>query len=328
LRHRRSRGVESSCTLACTGAGPFHGQPFSVPGTFQAEDFDCGGEGVAYHDAVGGNVGGLYRPNEDVDIFAAPTGLRVANFQTGEWLTYSINVAKTDNYRIELSVSSTFTNSRFHVEIDGINVTGPITVPATPDWNTFEWVATAGIQLTAGSHVLKIFSEQEYFDIDAIRVTGRTPFYGTPFAAPATFEAEDFDLGGEGIAYHDLVAGNAGDGNYRTGEDVDIFSNSPVAGLRVANFNTGEWLTYSISVAQAGAYRIELSASSMFTNSRFHLEIDGVAVTGSITVPPTASWVTFQWIGASGINLSAGTHVLKVVSEQEWFDIDALRVVQ
>jgi hypothetical protein len=38
----------------------------------------------------------------------------------------------------------------------------------------------------------------------------QTPFGGTPIPLPGTFEAENFDNGGEGVAYHDNVAGNAG----------------------------------------------------------------------------------------------------------------------
>jgi len=320
------QGIPPASPCVIGTRSPFTGQPFAVPGTFAAEDFDCGGEGLAYHDNVPGNAGGQYRTNENVDIFTAPSGFRVANFETGEWLSYSINVAKTDSYRLELSVATMFTDSRFHIEIDGVNVTGSVLVPNTGNWNTFQWVGATGINLAAGAHVLKIVSEQQYFDVDAVRITGRTPFTGTPFAVPATFQAEDFDQGGEGVAYHDLVPGNAG-GQYRTTEDVDIFSNSPNPGLRVANFNTGEWLSYSINVAQAGAYRIEANVSSTMTNTRFHFEIDGAPVTGSITVPTTPNWITFNWVGAGGINLTAGTHVLKIVSEQEWFDIDALRVV-
>src|SRR5262249_36776765 len=37
---------------------------------------------------------------------------------------------------------------------------------------------------------------------------GGTPFHGAPIALPGTVEAEDFDEGGEGIAYHDADAQN------------------------------------------------------------------------------------------------------------------------
>ena len=35
-----------------------------------------------------------------------------------------------------------------------------------------------------------------------------TPYSGTPIAIPGTIEAEDYDLGGPGIAYQDNNAGN------------------------------------------------------------------------------------------------------------------------
>src|SRR5436309_13463716 len=75
---------------------PFKGTPFAVPGSFEAEDFDLGGEGVAYHDLTPGNAGGVYRPYEDVDLYS-PDGIGYAinNFQTGEWMNYTINAAQT-----------------------------------------------------------------------------------------------------------------------------------------------------------------------------------------------------------------------------------------
>ena len=38
-----------------------------VPGRIEAEDYDLGGEGIAYHDTTPGNLGGIYR-QDDVDI--------------------------------------------------------------------------------------------------------------------------------------------------------------------------------------------------------------------------------------------------------------------
>ena len=47
--------------------GPAPYKPLSVPGRIQAEDYNLGGEGVAYHDTTPGNTGGAYR-QDDVDI--------------------------------------------------------------------------------------------------------------------------------------------------------------------------------------------------------------------------------------------------------------------
>src|SRR6267143_1102214 len=164
---------------------PYSGVPIAIPGAFEAENFDFGGEGVAYHDNTPGNQGGQYRLSEDVDITvstdSAGGGYVVNNFETGEWLAYTVNVVTSAQYDIELRVSSSFSNSAFHVEIDGLNLTGSILVPNTGSWNTFQWVGKLGVPLTAGWHVLKIVTDQQYFNLNSIRVTAMsapTPYSG------------------------------------------------------------------------------------------------------------------------------------------------------
>ena len=313
---------------------PYTGSPFSIPGTFEAENFDLGGEGVAYHDLVAGNAGGQYRTSEDVDIYTPASGTNasghaVNNIQTGEWLEYTINAATAGTYMLQLHVASQYTTSRFHVKIDGVDVTGSLTVPNTGWWGTYVWVGKA-VTLTAGQHVLRVHAEQEYFNLDAIRLIAQSPYSGTALAVPGTIEAEDFDRGGEGTAYHDLAAGNAG-GQYRTSEDVDILAastGSNATGYVVNNIQSGEWLEYTIHVPAAGTYNIELHVSSEFTTSRFHVEIDGTDVTGPVTVPSTGWWGTFAWYGTTGVSLTAGNHVLRVHAEQEYFNLNAVRITQ
>jgi Carbohydrate binding module (family 6) len=313
---------------------PYTGTPFAAPGSFEAENFDLGGEGVAYHDAASGNAGGQYRTSEDVDIMTPASGTNasgyvVNNIQTGEWLEYTIDAAAAGSYLIELHVSSEMTGSAFHVEVDGADVTGSMTVPVTGWWGTYAWIGRT-VTLTAGQHVLRVTSDQEYFNLDAIRIVSQTPYNGTASAAPGTWQAEDFDRGGEGVAYHDAGSGNAG-GQYRTAEDVDILapsSGSNASGYVVNNIQTGEWLEYTIDVSTTGTYTIELHASTEWTTSRFHIEIDGTDVTGPITVPSTGWWGTFAWLGKTGVTLAAGNHVLRVVAEEEYFNLDAIRITQ
>ncbi len=151
---------------------PYQGQPFVVPGVIPAEDFDNGGEGVAYHDLVAGNQGGLYRTTESVDIIVPYAGGYAVNgFQTDEWLEYTITVPDTGFYRLEARVSSEFTTSRLRMEIDGTNVTGTVSVPKTASWKDFLWVRKSGIRLTAGQHVLRLYSEAQYFNVDSLRTT-------------------------------------------------------------------------------------------------------------------------------------------------------------
>ncbi|MGE0030830.1 MAG: carbohydrate-binding protein [Steroidobacteraceae bacterium] len=156
-------------------AGPFAGTPIPVPSDFEAEDFDRGGQGVAYRDLSAGNAGGLYRPVEDVDLAASSDalggGFVVNGFETGEWLAYSINVGASGRYDLALRVASAMTGGAFHLELDGADVSGRVTVPNTGSWDAYQWVVRADVPLSAGTHVLKVVADQQYFNLNSLRVT-------------------------------------------------------------------------------------------------------------------------------------------------------------
>jgi hypothetical protein len=423
-----SAGVNVTVSNATAVQSPYSGTPIAIPGQFEAENFDRGGEGLAYHDLSAGNQGGQYRTTEDVDIVTAASGYAVNNFQTGEWLEFTIQVAQSGTYRFDALVSSEYTTAGFHVEIDGADKTGLVGIPSTGHWTAFQWIGKGGISLTSGQHILRMFANAEYFNFDAFRITveapppdtaapsvtvtapasgatvsatvnvtanaadnvavagvqfyvdgvalgsedaappyeaswntttaangshaltaaardaagnrttsssvmvtvsnavPQSPYSGVPMAAPGQFEAEDYDRGGEGTAYHDVSAGNQG-GVYRTAEDVDITQPAGV-GYAVNNFQTGEWLEYTIQVAQTATYTLEALISSEYVTSRFHIEIDAADVTGLVNVPSTGRWTTFQWVGKGGITLSAGPHVLRLFADAEYFNVDALRITE
>ena len=313
-----------------------------IPGTIEAEDFDQGGEGVGYHDNTPGNQGDAgFRTNEDVDLFVANdasggSAYIVKNFEAGEWLAYTISVPANGNYAIELraSTNSAFPNPAYHIEIDGTNATGTVVLPDTGGWDGYQWLGRKTVALSAGTHVLKLVSETAYFNVNSISVstaTVSTPYFNAPAALPGQIEAETFDAGGEGIGYHENTPGNQGDAGFRTGEDADVFgSNDTGSGswYIVKNFDTGEWLAYTISVPTTGDYDIELraSTSSAFPNSAYHVDIDGTNVTGLVVLPDTGGWNQYQWIGKRTVTLPAGVHVLKLVSERQYFMVNTIKV--
>jgi len=317
---------------------PYLGMPFVVPAQgaviIEAENFDNGGEGVAYHDNVTGNAGGQYRTG-DVDIIVtrdpAGGGFVVNNFDTGEWLEYTVDIAAAGQYEIAIrTANGGATPTRFRVEIDGANVTGSVPVPTTGGWSVYQWVAKRGVSLPAGQHVLRLVSEQQYFDVNQIRVTATptTPLAGV-IPLPGTFEAEHYDNGGPAISYSDTTPANDG-GQFRT-DGVDIIvSRDPDdagTGFAVNGFHAGEWMVYTVSVANTGLYDIEARvATGDFINAAFHIEIDGVNVTGSMMPGATGSFGAYRWVKRPSVQLSAGQHVLKLVSEQEIADVNRIRV--
>jgi N-acetylneuraminic acid mutarotase len=142
-------------TLFSTQA-PYSGSPITIPGTIQAENYDKGGEGVAYHDTTVGNSGGAYRTGDNVDLVNGGSGVVVGFIQAGEWLEYTINVTTPGTYRIDASVASNNPGGTFHISLDGTDKTGPLTIKNTGSWNTYTTVSKSGVTLAGGTHVLRI----------------------------------------------------------------------------------------------------------------------------------------------------------------------------
>ena len=101
----------------------------------------------------------------------------------------------------------------------------------------------------------------------------RAPAAGTA----ARIEVENFDHGGEAIAYHDVESANLGGGNYRKPLGVDTQATSDAGG----GFNVGwmratEWLLYTVDVRASGRYRLDLRVASNGAGGTFHIEVGGV----------------------------------------------------
>ena len=137
---------------------PYGGVRAPLPGRVQAENFDEGGQSVGYYDTTSGNSGGAYRTT-NVDV--APTtdaggGYYVGWTKPGEWLKYSVNVTTSGTYTLNVRVASKGTGGKFHVEVDGVNVSGSMTLPDTAGWQTWRTSSKPGIALSAGSHALRL----------------------------------------------------------------------------------------------------------------------------------------------------------------------------
>ena len=76
-----------------------------------------------------------------------------------------------------------------------------------------------------------------------------TSYSGRPIAIPGIIEAENFDNGGEGSAYHDTTAGNA-TGQYRA-TDVDIDITSDVGGGYSVGWTEAPYQRYYSTTSRA-----------------------------------------------------------------------------
>ena len=303
---------------------PFGGAPRVVPGTVEAEHFDEGGEGIAYHDTTTGNAGGAYRET-DVDLEdTADTGggYNVGWMRAGEWLHYTVDVQKSGTYTLVARVAANGAGGTFHVEFGGQDKTGPLTIPATGDWQSWTDVS-ADVTLTAGVQQMRVVADSSgptgvFGNLNHVRIAATggsesTPFGGTPRAVPGTIQAEHFDEGGEGIAYHDTTTENAG-GAYRdTGVDLEDTADTG-GGYNVGWMRAGEWLQYTVAVQEGGTYTLVARVAANGAGGTFHVEFDGADMTGPLTIPATGDWQSWTDVSAT-LMLSAGVQTMRVVAE-------------
>ena len=287
-----------------------------VPGTIQAENYDAGGEEVAYHDTTAGNYGGKYR-TDGVDIQSTTDtggGFNVGWIDTTEWLNYTVSVATAGTYTLTARVASNGAGGTFHVEFGGKDVTGPLSIPNTGGWQTWTSVK-ATVTLAAGGQSMRVVFDGlgptgavgnlNYLQLEI--VTSAAP-------VPGTIQAENYDNGGEGVAYHDTTGGNSG-GTYRS-EGVDIETTTDVSG----GFNVGwmaatEWLKYTVSVGAAGTYTLTARVAANGAGGTFHIEFGGVDVTGPRTIPNTGGWQAWVNVTAT-VTLSPGVQSMRFVVDR------------
>ena len=309
-------------------SSPYSGSPVAVPGTIYPVNYDLGGEGLAYHDTTPGNSGGALR-SDGVDIEASSSGgYNVGWVAAGEWLNYTVDVAAAGSYRISFAVASSGQGGTFHLDMNGTNVTGSLTVPNTGSWQTWQTV-TATATLARGRQVARLVADATgasavgnfssiVFTATVPAVTGSgSPFSGTPAAIPGTIAAPDFDSGAAGTAYFDTTPGNTG-GAYRS-TDVDIEPSSE-GGFDVGWIAAGEWLKYTVSVASPGSYSLQLRVASP-GGGAMHVAFGAPSsASASITVPATGGWQTWATVSVP-VTLAAGPQTMVVTFDTNGFNL-------
>jgi hypothetical protein len=171
-----------------------------------------------------------------------------------------------------------------------------------------------------------------------------TPWHDSLQTLPGKLECEKYNLGGEGIAYHDSDSVNNGSGRlnpddgtfyntFRIEEGVDI-SYTKTNGIDDNPFNLveplmkqlyvgwtepGEWINYSVLVEESGSYDAEIMYTSRY-DGQISIDLDGKA-----WMPPVVIESTFnesdslQWRNwhhwnrkqlFAGLNLKKGKHLL------------------
>jgi hypothetical protein len=298
--------------------GPYNG-PHTVPGVLQAEDFNTGGEGNAFH---AGNPGTNTYRDELVNIAAIDGGYSLVT-GTGDWYTYTIELPNpTLDYKYEFVIYGEKASANtLTLQINGITVEGIIDFPSAYGTPTVVPITL----LKKGTNTILVKANGgslDKFEIRTAEYLG-TPFFGTAATVPGRIEAEDFDLGGEGIAFHDDgPTNNAIWASYRPEVEGGPYFENFGTGITIGATNAGEWIVYTVEFPETGHYDFTLSVATSNTNRIAGLSIDGKP-SDTTTVKSTA-WQDFQEFDIKDVFVTAGIHqvYLELVSINiDYFEI-------
>ncbi len=312
--------------FAFAAEGPYGGTPAAVPGTVQAENYDTGGQGVAYNVTSVNGTGNNYR-SDGVDLEATTDtsgGFNLGWTATGQWFKYTVNVATAGTYRVTFRVAAiNAVTDAFHIaNSSGTNLTGNVNVPATGGWQTWTSVVAA-ITLPAGQQTLTFDQDHAGWNLNYFTIsTSSGPFGGNPWAVPGTVQAENYDLGGQGAGFN-VTSINGSDNGYRSdGVDLEVTTDTG-GGVNLGWTAASQWFRYTVNAAAAGTYTVtfRLASPNGVTDALHISNSSGTNLTGNVNVPATGGWQTWTNVTAT-LTLPAGQQVLTVNQDNGGWNIN------
>lgn len=234
-------------------------------------------------------------------------GKNLGGISTGDWMTYTVDVPATGNYKIVYRLASPHTTAKFVLKSGtDVDLAPAITVPKTGGWQMWQDVEQT-VVLQKGQQTLKIFVQVGGFNINWFKVENIDP--DSAFAsAPAPFlnviEAESYSAM-SGV-WNEATADVGG-------------------GKNTGNINTGDWMTYNnVEVPVSGTYKIVYRVASLSTGGSFQLKT-GANIIDTVTVPKTGGWQT--WVDVERtVNLTAGNHNLTLLATAGGFNVNWFKI--
>jgi hypothetical protein len=321
---------------------PYGGTAAAVPGIVYAANYDTGGQGVAYNVTSTNGSANSYR-SDGIDLEATAdttnnTGAGADDIgwtTAGQWFHYTVNAATAGTYTLSFRVASPYgiTDALHIANAAGTNLSGSVAVPNTGGYQTWTTV-TASVTLTAGQQTLTVDQDSNGWNLHYISFAstggggtppaGEAPYGGTAAAVPGTVQAENYDTGGQGVAYN-VTAVNGSGNSYRS-DGVDLEATTDTGGgYDVGWTATGQWFKYTVNVATAGTYALSLrlAAPTAVTNALQINNAAGTDLSGVVTAPATGGWQTWTTVTAN-ITLPAGLQTLTVDQDSPGWNINYL----
>lgn len=143
-------------------------------------------------------------------------------------------------------------------------------------------------------------------------------------------EAEDFNPG-LGTGYYPKNFNEPYNNIYRP-EGLNLYRNFLTnKGYYIHRVAQGDWMAYTVNVPENGTYFFDLKAANGYDdsyNTILDVFVDGNLALDNVKFPSTGEWYRFTPVRMGKINLTKGTHTIKLLYAGSGFHIDAFRLQQ
>ncbi len=272
----------SSTTQASYGA-------HSIPGLIQAEDYDNGGQSIAYYDTDAGNRFGVYR-TDDVDVGttsdARGGGYSVGQIRNGEWLEYTIANVASGTYDIKFRFASNVTNSKSLTAILGGNTLGTANLASTGGWQAWETITLSNVGISGGSdQVLRLNVGGGKFNLNYVEfvpVVNSILEAEEAVLSQASVESIHQGYTGSGFVNYDNVAGS--------------------------------YVEWTINIPVAGSYQLSFRyANGATANRPCALRVNGTVVDPGLAFSTSGTWTNYITTNTM-VDLVAGENILQITA--------------
>jgi O-glycosyl hydrolase len=243
-----SKTATSSFTIK--NQEPYGGTSATIPGVIQIENYDLGGQNVAYNDTDTSNNGNQYRKTEgvDIDVIAGTTGYTTGWTVDGEWLEYTTNVT-AGKYTIVATVASPRSGKQLVIKLDDVTLT-TVAVPNTGDYGVFQDVTIPDITFAGGNNkVLRLEIVGGDFNMDKITIQGTLGINENEYSSGLTIYPNP------AINYLKINSSHIGDGNI----NIYAVTGQLVLQSKFKTETTNTNKTIDISSLQKGIYIIKVT---------------------------------------------------------------------
>jgi len=229
----------------------------------------------------------------------------------------------------QLPAANAGSNQTITLPISSVSLTG---TGSDPDGNivSYQWSQTSGpsqaIFLStswANTSVSGLIQGSYVFALKVTDNAGGTSTSSVTITVNATSSGGGSTTGGGTTTTSSRIEAE----NYSAMSGVQTENTQDAGGGKdVGWIDNGDWMDYSVNVASAGTYAVNLRLAGPFTGGQLQIKSSSGTVLATVSVPYTGGFQTWQSVSAN-ISLAAGTQTIRVQSTSNagfnfnWMDI-------